>query len=312
MSTTYEELLATRALMGISEAFYIPAALALIADFHRGATRSRAVGLHQMGIYCRRHRRRLRRLRGRPSRPRLALGLRRLRHRRHRLRACRSSCCCGTSGARSRGADDRRGRDRHRPGRAARSASCSATARSSCWCSTSRCPRWRLGRARLDAGDSEGGVRHRPGPRRRVGDALLAGRGDRRRGGRRLARRSLDATEPARPDLHERARHGAHRAGDVRRGLRARDRPAVGGRRLPDHVRPRLGVLRLQQHADPLPDRAAVAARHRLWHHEPGQHQLRRLRRLGLRPAARPARAAVRHLRHLRQRRGALRRCSCC
>lgn len=49
--TTYEQLLATRALMGISEAFYIPAALALIADYHRGDTRSRAVGLHQMGIY---------------------------------------------------------------------------------------------------------------------------------------------------------------------------------------------------------------------------------------------------------------------
>jgi MFS family permease len=49
--TAYDGLLATRALMGISEAFYIPAALALIADFHRGPTRSRAVGLHQMGIY---------------------------------------------------------------------------------------------------------------------------------------------------------------------------------------------------------------------------------------------------------------------
>jgi MFS family permease len=49
--TSYEQLLATRALMGISEAFYIPAALALIADFHRGHTRSRAVGFHQMGIY---------------------------------------------------------------------------------------------------------------------------------------------------------------------------------------------------------------------------------------------------------------------
>lgn len=49
--TSYEQLLATRALMGISEAFYIPAALALIADFHTGPTRSRAVGLHQMGIY---------------------------------------------------------------------------------------------------------------------------------------------------------------------------------------------------------------------------------------------------------------------
>jgi MFS family permease len=49
--TSYEQLLWTRALMGISEAFYIPAALALIADFHLGPTRSRAVGLHQMGIY---------------------------------------------------------------------------------------------------------------------------------------------------------------------------------------------------------------------------------------------------------------------
>lgn len=48
---TYDQLLLTRAVMGISEAFYIPAALALIADFHRGPTRSRAVGFHQMGIY---------------------------------------------------------------------------------------------------------------------------------------------------------------------------------------------------------------------------------------------------------------------
>jgi MFS transporter, Spinster family, sphingosine-1-phosphate transporter len=50
--TTYPELLWTRTLMGISEAFYIPAALALIADFHRAETRSRAVGLHQTAIYC--------------------------------------------------------------------------------------------------------------------------------------------------------------------------------------------------------------------------------------------------------------------
>ena len=48
---SYDELLATRALMGVSEALYIPAALALIADVHTGRTRSRAVGLHQMGIY---------------------------------------------------------------------------------------------------------------------------------------------------------------------------------------------------------------------------------------------------------------------
>ncbi len=49
--TTYHELLTARALMGMSEAFYIPAALALIADYHPGDTRSRAIGIHQTGIY---------------------------------------------------------------------------------------------------------------------------------------------------------------------------------------------------------------------------------------------------------------------
>lgn len=49
--TSYEGLLWARSLMGISEAFYIPAALALITDYHIGHTRSRAVGLHQMAIY---------------------------------------------------------------------------------------------------------------------------------------------------------------------------------------------------------------------------------------------------------------------
>jgi MFS family permease len=48
---TYEQLVTTRALMGVSEAFYFPAALALIADFHTGPTRSRAIGLHQLGVY---------------------------------------------------------------------------------------------------------------------------------------------------------------------------------------------------------------------------------------------------------------------
>jgi len=37
--------------MGISEAFYMPAALALITDFHTGGTRAKAVGIHQSGIY---------------------------------------------------------------------------------------------------------------------------------------------------------------------------------------------------------------------------------------------------------------------
>ncbi len=48
---SYSGLLWTRTAMGISEAFYIPAALALIADYHSGPTRSKAVGIHQMGIY---------------------------------------------------------------------------------------------------------------------------------------------------------------------------------------------------------------------------------------------------------------------
>jgi MFS family permease len=49
-ATTYGELLTTRALMGISEACYIPAALALIVDYHRGATRSLATGIHIAGV----------------------------------------------------------------------------------------------------------------------------------------------------------------------------------------------------------------------------------------------------------------------
>ena len=48
----YTTLLIARAAMGISEAFYIPAALALITDFHRGNTRSIATGIHMSGIYA--------------------------------------------------------------------------------------------------------------------------------------------------------------------------------------------------------------------------------------------------------------------
>lgn len=48
--TTFDQLLATRAIMGLSEACYLPAALALIADYHRGSTRSLAVGIHNCGI----------------------------------------------------------------------------------------------------------------------------------------------------------------------------------------------------------------------------------------------------------------------
>lgn len=51
-SESYEELIIWRSAMGISEAFYIPAALALITDYHRGKTRSLATGLHMSGIYA--------------------------------------------------------------------------------------------------------------------------------------------------------------------------------------------------------------------------------------------------------------------
>jgi MFS family permease len=49
-SKSFEQLLLTRILMGISEACYIPAALALIADYHRGSTRSLATGIHMTGV----------------------------------------------------------------------------------------------------------------------------------------------------------------------------------------------------------------------------------------------------------------------
>ena len=49
--TSFHELVAARSLMGLSEAFYIPTALTLIAEYHAGHTRSRAVGMHQAGIY---------------------------------------------------------------------------------------------------------------------------------------------------------------------------------------------------------------------------------------------------------------------
>lgn len=50
-ATTFDQLYILRAIMGISEAFYIPAGLSLIADYHQGKTRSLAIGIHTTGIY---------------------------------------------------------------------------------------------------------------------------------------------------------------------------------------------------------------------------------------------------------------------
>jgi len=49
-ASTFNELILTRLLMGFGEACYIPAALALISDYHRGPTRSLATGIHMIGI----------------------------------------------------------------------------------------------------------------------------------------------------------------------------------------------------------------------------------------------------------------------
>lgn len=49
--TNYDQIFWPRALMGVSEALYIPAALSLIADYHTGKSRSFAIGIHMTGLY---------------------------------------------------------------------------------------------------------------------------------------------------------------------------------------------------------------------------------------------------------------------
>lgn len=49
---TFGEMLTARAMMGISEACYMPAAVALIVDYHRGPTRSLASGILMSGLYA--------------------------------------------------------------------------------------------------------------------------------------------------------------------------------------------------------------------------------------------------------------------
>lgn len=50
-ANTFHQLYWLRAIMGISEALYIPAGLSLIADYHSDKTRSLAVGIHMTGLY---------------------------------------------------------------------------------------------------------------------------------------------------------------------------------------------------------------------------------------------------------------------
>ena len=51
IANTFDQIVWLRALMGVSEALYIPAGLSLIADYHTGKSRSLAVGIHMTGLY---------------------------------------------------------------------------------------------------------------------------------------------------------------------------------------------------------------------------------------------------------------------
>ncbi|HXB55452.1 MAG TPA: MFS transporter [Vicinamibacteria bacterium] len=52
LSTRYWHLVIFRALEGFGEAFYFPASMSLIADYHGPQTRSRAMALHQSSVYA--------------------------------------------------------------------------------------------------------------------------------------------------------------------------------------------------------------------------------------------------------------------
>lgn len=52
ISIRYWQLSILRALSGMSEAIYFPAAMSLISDYHGPATRSRAMALHQSAVYA--------------------------------------------------------------------------------------------------------------------------------------------------------------------------------------------------------------------------------------------------------------------
>lgn len=50
--TTFDQIYWLRALMGVSEALYIPAGLSMIADYFTGRSRSLAIGIHMTGLYA--------------------------------------------------------------------------------------------------------------------------------------------------------------------------------------------------------------------------------------------------------------------
>ena len=52
LSTQYSHLVLFRALEGFGEAFYFPASMSLLSDYHGPATRSRAMSIHQSSVYA--------------------------------------------------------------------------------------------------------------------------------------------------------------------------------------------------------------------------------------------------------------------
>lgn len=52
IAETFQQIFWLRALMGVSEALYIPAGLSLIADYHSDKSRSLAIGIHMTGLYA--------------------------------------------------------------------------------------------------------------------------------------------------------------------------------------------------------------------------------------------------------------------
>jgi MFS family permease len=52
LSTQYSHLLIFRALEGFGEAFYFPASMSILSDYHDPRTRSRAMSIHQSSVYA--------------------------------------------------------------------------------------------------------------------------------------------------------------------------------------------------------------------------------------------------------------------
>jgi len=52
LSTEYSHLVVFRALEGLGEAFYFPASMSMLSDYHGPGTRSRAMAIHQSSVYA--------------------------------------------------------------------------------------------------------------------------------------------------------------------------------------------------------------------------------------------------------------------